>query len=114
MLETIAARKEREAEINAGLKEIEELLKSLGQDLTYGIYSYSTADAERLYAVNQRRQALLLETLDLLSAQVADYQAAIRQTTEWADLDELTETLQQQLQTDAAKLNDTRLKARLF
>ena len=114
LLETIAARKEREAEINAGLKEIEELLKSLGQDLTYGIYSYSTADAERLYAVNQRRQALLLETLDLLSAQVADYQAAIRQTTEWADLDELTETLQQQLQTDAAKLNDTRLKARLF
>ena len=114
MLDAVAARKEREAEINVELKEIEGILQSLGQDITYGIYSYSTADAERLYAVNQRRQLLLLEMVDLLSAQIADYQALIRQTSQWADLDELTETLQQQLQTDAAKLNDARLKARLF
>jgi hypothetical protein len=114
LLNAIAARKDREAEINAEFKDVEGVLQSFGQDLTYGIYSYSTTDAERLYAVNQRRQALLLEMVDLLSAQVADYQTVIRQASQWADLQELTETLQQQLQTDTAKLNDTRLKARLF
>ncbi len=114
LLDAIAARKDREAEINAEFKDVESVLQSFGQDITYGIYSYSTTDAERLYAVNQRRQALLLEMVDVLSAQVADYQSILRRASQWADLQGLMETLQQQLQADTAKLNDASLKARLF
>ena len=110
-LEAIAARAERQVGIDTEVKQIEVSLDSFQRDYAYG---YTPAQGEFMAMTFQRRQALMLETIDLLSAQIADYQTLIDQTAKWPDLANLAEPLQQKLQTDAAKLNETRLKANIF